>query len=89
MRHRPQRGDLSTGITSFGHDFGLFPSDCWGRRDWELVENRYQPINKMLPAAAPTRSLQGFCLFPDRQRAPETAGEKAVREIRASRIGSR
>lgn len=89
MRHRPQRGDLSTGITSFGPDFAAFPSDCWGRRDWELVEGRYEPVGQTLPPPAPARVLPaGFSLYPDRQRAPLTKGERAVREIRA-KIGSR
>jgi hypothetical protein len=80
--------DMRTGIETFGPDFGAFPSDCWGRRDWALVEGRYQPLGKMPLAPAPTRSLQGFRIFPG-QRAPLTKGERAVREIRASGLGSR
>jgi hypothetical protein len=87
MRHRPQPGDLSASIETFGPDFAAFPSDCWGRRDWAMVEARYQPLGKTLPA--PARALTaGFRLFPG-QRAPETKGERALREIRASKIGSR
>ena len=89
MRHRPQPGDLSTGLVTFGPDFGRFPSDCWGRRDWELVEARYQPLGRTLPAAATVALPAGFSLYPDRQRAPLTKGERAVREIRASKRSAR
>jgi len=78
---------MRTGIETFGPDFGQFPSDCWGRRDWALVMARYQPLGKTLTPAVPARTLQGFRLWPN-QRAPETKGERALREIRA-KIGSR
>ena len=72
-----------------GTDLRLFPSDCWGRRDWAQAEARYQPLGKTLPAPAPAHALPaGFSLYPDHQRAPETKGERAVREIRA-KLGSR
>jgi hypothetical protein len=81
--------DVRTGIETFGPDFREFPADCWGRRDWALVESRYLGLGKTLPAPAPARVLPaGFRLWPG-QRAPETKGERAVREIRASKIGSR
>ena len=90
MRHRPQRGDLCAGLVTFGPDFAAFPTDCWGFRDWELAEARYQPINKTLPPPAPARALPpGFSLYPKHQRAPLTKGERAVREIRASKLGDR
>lgn len=86
---RPQRGTLGASIRTFGEDFGLFPSDCWGRRDWALVEARYQPLGKTLPPPAPAHTLPaGFSLYPDHQRAPLTKGQRAVAEIRA-KLGSR
>lgn len=74
-------------MNTFGSDFALWPRDCWDIRDRRLVSERNQPLGMTLPTPAPARSLQGFRLFPD-QRAPETKGERAVREIRA-RLGSR
>lgn len=84
---RPERDDWANGIETFGPDFGAFPSDCWGRKDWALVELRYRPLGKMPLASAPTRTLQGFRLFPG-QRAPLTKGQRAADEIRA-KLGSR
>ena len=81
---------MRTVITSFGEDFREWPGDCWGINDWKLAEMKYEPLGKTLPAGG-TRALPaGFRLFPG-QRAPETKGERAVREIRAraSKIGSR
>jgi hypothetical protein len=90
MRHRPQPGDLGASIETFGEDFAAFPADCWGRRDWAQVEARYQSLGETLPAPAPARVLPtGFSLYPDRQRAPLTKGQRAVAEIRASKLGSR
>jgi hypothetical protein len=82
------RDDWAKSIETFGPDFAAFPSDCWGRQDWALVEARYQPLGKTLTPAATIALPGGFRLFPG-QRAPETKGERALREIRASKIGSR
>jgi hypothetical protein len=80
--------DFRRGTVTFGPDFRAFPAEVWGRRDWELVESRYRGLGKTPLAPAPARVLPaGFRLFPG-QRAPETKGERAVREIRASKIGS-
>jgi hypothetical protein len=83
---RPQRGTLGASIQTFGPDFGLYPSDCWGLRDWRQTAARYQSVGKSLTPAATITLPAGFRLFPG-QRAPETKGERAVREIRA-KIGT-
>lgn len=84
------RIDFRRDSVSFGPDFRDFPSEVWGRRDWAMVEMKYQPLGKMPLAPAPARALPpGFRLFPgQRAPAPETKGERAVREIRA-KLGSR
>jgi hypothetical protein len=82
-----ERKDWAQGITSFGPDFGRFPADHWGIKDWELVNNRYQPIGETLPAPASVL-LPGFRLFPG-QAAPLTAGQRAVAEIRARQLRDR
>ena len=46
----------------------------------------YQPLNEHLPPPPPARSLPaGFSLFPGQQCAPETAGDRALREIRTAK----
>ncbi len=47
---------------------------------------KYQPLNEALPTPPPARPLPpGFSLYPGKQRAPTTAGERALREIRAAK----
>lgn len=87
-KDEPPFKDWRNRITSMGPDWRSFPSAWWGRDDWAIAEARYQPLNETLPAPAPTRVLPaGFRLFPG-QRAPETPGERAAREIRAKKIGT-
>ena len=31
--------DMRTSIETFGPDWREWPSDCWGRRDWQLADN--------------------------------------------------
>jgi len=67
-----------------GQDFGALPSAWWGWRDWAQAESRNKPLNQTLPPPPPDRSLPpGFTLFPGRGR--ETAGTRALREIRSAK----
>ena len=70
---------------TMGPDFASLPREWWGWRDWEQAEARNRPLNQTLPPPPPDRSLHGFSLFPGKQQAKPTAGDRAVREIRSSK----
>jgi hypothetical protein len=73
-------------IVSIGNDWPEAAPEHWGTREHALVQAMGKPLNESLPPAQPERTLpQGFSIFPDRQRPPETKGQRAVREIRSAK----
>lgn len=72
---------------SVGEDWRTLPSAWWGPKDWERARMTNQPVGQSLPTPQPDRVLpSGFTLFPDRAR--ETAGDRALREVRGARVES-
>jgi hypothetical protein len=70
------------GLISCGPDWFTHPPECWGTRDREQARAMGKPIGQSLPVAPPDRSLPpGFSLFPGRG-VRESAGDRALREIR-------
>jgi hypothetical protein len=33
-------------VVTLGPDFAQYPSEWWGRKDWEQVQSRNQPLSR-------------------------------------------
>ena len=82
-RDEPPRGWKVVG--SVGPGWADLPRAWWGQRDVAVAAALYQPLNDDLPPPSPVNNLPpGFSLFPGRG-ARETAGDRALREIRGAK----